>query len=359
MRRLGIVLALLLMAAVVWAQDVEPLQLPTGFEPVAITFPVPAIYASGELPIVGTVNVAGLSNYFVEIRELRPAVPGAPELPWTPASLPSRVPITNSVITVLDTTLFPDGLYEIRLAVTTNTERQFFRVSPIRIVNEPMSVSPYLALLMAEQGGGSSGNLPPTATPTAPVLSFPTAAPTQPPPMIFATPTSSGPFVQSFVNANVRQGDSTAYPIVGALLNGSTAPIIGISTVNGWFYIQLPNGTRGFISPTTVNVFGNTVGVPPVAPPPVPPTAPPTMLPPTGIPPTATPIIVVVTPTPSSPPPALPTATPTLGFAPPIITILPPVPTIFIPPVIPTLIVPPALPTGLFIPPVIPTLIGP
>lgn len=334
MKRLALLCITLLTAVIVWAQDIEPLQMPTGFEPIAITFPVPAIYVSGEVPIVGTVNVAGLNNYFIEIREIRPAAPGAPEPPWTPASLPSRVPVTNSVITVLDTTLFPDGLYEIRLAVTTSTAREYFRVSPIRIVNDPMSVSPYLALLMAEQASSSSSAA--TPTPTTPPLSFPTAVPTQPP-VVFATATPSGPFVQSFVNANVRQGDSTAYPVIGSLPNGSTAPIVGISTVNGWFYIQLPNGTRGFISPTTVNVFGNTVGVPPVAPPPPPPTATPTATFTATAVPSITPF-VVVTATPS--PTHTPTATPTLGFVPPIITILPPVPTLFIPPVIPTLIGP-------------------
>lgn len=335
MKRLFAFMLLCLTGGLLIAQDIEPLEMPTGFEPLAITFPVPAIYVSGDLPIVGTVNVAGLNNYFLEIRELRPSVPGAPETPWTPATLPSRVPVLNSVITVLDTTLFPDGLYEIRLAVTTGTDRQYFRVSPIRIVNDPMSVSPYLALMMAEQGS-SSGSVP-MPTPTSPALSFPTAAPTLPPPPVFATPTLTGPYVQSFVNANVRQGDSTVYPIVGSLPNGSTAPIIGISTTgSGWYYIQLPNGTRGFISPTTVTAVGNTVGVPPVAPPPPPPpTATPTMIPPTATP-TATPFLMV-TPTPS----ATPTATATLIFIPPVITLFP---------------LATATPTSIFIPPPIFTL---
>ena len=350
MKRLLVLCLVFLMSMAALAQDIEPLELPTGFEPIAITFPVPAIYASGDLPIVGTVNVAGLSNYFVEIRELRPTLPGMPEMPWAPASLPMRTPITNSVITVLDTTLFPDGLYEIRLVVTTAAARQFFRVSPIRIVNDPMSVSPYLALMMAERGGSSPGALP---TPTTSVLSFPTAAPTQPP-VLFVTPTPSGPYVQAFVNANVRQGDSTIYPVVGSLLNGSTAPIIGISnTGSGWYYIQLPNGTRGFISPTTVTAFGNTVGVPPVAPPP----------PPTPIPSTATPIPIAATATPTATPFLVVSPTPSATFTPsptlaptfflPPITLIPfatPTSSIFVPippvltlapPIIPTLIIPP------------------
>lgn len=349
MKRLLVLLVLCVAGGVLLAQDVEPLELPTGFEPIAITFPVPAIYVSGDLPIVGTVNVAGLNNYFVEIRELRPVVPGAPEAPWTPATLPSRIPVMNSVITVLDTTLFPDGLYEIRLAVTTGSSRDYFRVSPIRIVNDPMSVSPYLALMMAEQGSGSGPAAMPT--PTSPALSFPTAAPTQPPPAVFATPTLTGPYVQSFVNANVRQGDSTAYPIVGSLPNGSTAPIIGISTTgSGWYYIQLSNGVRGFISPTTVTAIGNTVGVPPVAPPPPPPTATPTTVPPTSTP-TAT-LFPMITPTPSAT--LTPTATATLIFIPPVLTLFPPpspTPMVIFPV---TLIAP--LPVTVF---PIPTLIGP
>jgi hypothetical protein len=353
MKRLLAVLVASLIGSTLLAQEVEPLQLPTGFEPLAITFPVPAIYVSGELPIVGTVNVAGLNNYFVEIRELRPVAPGAPEAPWTPATLPSRVPVMNSVITVLDTTLFPDGLYEIRLAVTTGTSRDYFRVSPIRIVNDPMSVSPYLALMMAQSGSGGGGSPAVMPTPTTPALSFPTAAPTQPPPAVFATPTLTGPYVQSFVNANVRQGDSTAYPIVGSLPNGSTAPIIGISTTgSGWYYIQLPNGVRGFISPTTVTAVGNTVGVPPVAPPPPPPTATPTTVPPTSTP-TAT-LFPMITPTPSATATITPTASPTLIIIPPVLTLIPlvtPTPGLIFPV---TLIAP--LPVTVF---PIPTLVGP
>jgi chitinase len=172
--------------------------------------------------------------------------------------------------------------------------------------------------------------------------------------VLFVTPTPSGPYVQAFVNANVRQGDSTIYPVIGSLLNGSTAPIIGISnTGSGWYYIQLPNGTRGFISPTTVTAFGNTVGVPPVAPPP----------PPTPIPSTATPIPIAATATPTATPFLVVSPTPSATFTPsptlaptfflPPITLIPfatPTSSIFVPippvltlapPIIPTLIIPP------------------
>ena len=58
--------------------------------------------------------------------------------------------------------------------------------------------------------------------------------------------------------SNVRAGDSTSFPMVGKLQVGETATILGISSGSaGWYYIELPDGTRGFISPDVVTTQGD------------------------------------------------------------------------------------------------------
>ena len=58
--------------------------------------------------------------------------------------------------------------------------------------------------------------------------------------------------------SNVRAGDSTEYPIVGKMAVGESAAILGISSGSaGWYYIELPDGIRGFISPSVVTTEGD------------------------------------------------------------------------------------------------------
>ncbi len=58
--------------------------------------------------------------------------------------------------------------------------------------------------------------------------------------------------------SNVRAGDSTSHAVVGKLQVGETATILGISPGRaGWYYIELPDGARGFISPDVVATQGD------------------------------------------------------------------------------------------------------
>jgi subtilase family serine protease len=104
-------------------------------------------------------------------------------------------------------------------------------------------------------------------------------------------PQTQGAMVVANVDANVRAGDSTAYPITGGLNAGQSAPVLGISsTGSGWYYIQTPDGALGFISPEVVTISGNTTGLARVAPPTTPTT---TNVPPTQ-PPAQTAVNLVV-----------------------------------------------------------------
>ena len=67
--------------------------------------------------------------------------------------------------------------------------------------------------------------------------------------------------------SNVRAGDSTEYPILGKLQAGETATILGISQGSaGWYYIELPDGARGFISPDVVIAEGDLSNLPTINP---------------------------------------------------------------------------------------------
>jgi hypothetical protein len=75
------------------------------------------------------------------------------------------------------------------------------------------------------------------------------------------------------MNSNVRAGDTTYHDIVGILVTGQTAPVLGVScTGSGWYVIQL-NGQQGFISSAIVALTGSISGLPCFNPPP-PPTPP-------------------------------------------------------------------------------------
>ncbi len=112
---------------------------------------------------------------------------------------------------------------------------------------------------------------------------FPTLVPTP-------TPLDLTPRVEATVNANVRQGDSVSYPVVGALPVGEQATIIGISTTgSGWYQIRLAGGGAGWISPSVVRVSGDVRSVPNVVPPPPPP---PTQTPVPTLPPAAANLVI-------------------------------------------------------------------
>jgi hypothetical protein len=224
--------------------------LETNNSDAQIVYPPPVYVLRGTVQVTGTANLAGQITHFLEYRPLNDdlSIPDA-NADWIPATLPNRTPVVNGVLGEWDTTETEDGIYELRLTINVrNSGAQFFRVAPLRIENEfdSQGAAPTLELIRI--------------TPTR-VLERPTLA---------ATPTAISAIatVVARVDANVRTGDTTSYPVVGNLLTGESAAVIGISaTGTGWYYIQLENGRRGFISPTTVNVTGNTLNLPTFFPP--------------------------------------------------------------------------------------------
>jgi len=243
----------------VFAQEITPATESTDPN-FAIIFPPPVYVLNSTVEIRGSANLPNMSSYFIEFRPLVLNTTGIPtptpdpdsEAPWFPASLPQTSPVEDGVLGTWNTNTAPDGLYEMRLTINlANGEQNYFRVSPLRVDNTTFVQVP----------------AQPTALPTRDVTGRPTLVPTPTSP----TGTTSGAQVTANVNANVRLGDSTAYGRIGTLLSGQSADILGISPrQGGWYYIRLPNGTQGYIAPSTVAVSGDVSNLPPVNPPPVP-----------------------------------------------------------------------------------------
>jgi len=247
---------------------------------VVISFPPSVYVVRGFVEVRGTVNLPNISNYFLEFRQLSDdLLPLPQEEPWFPASLAQTGVKIDEVLLEWDTTVLEDGLYEIRLRANVSRQAPIeFVVSPLRVQNilpdflvaqlQPtatFTVTPSTSVIVI---GG-------TPTPGGVIISRPTLA---------ASPSPTGdPIVTATTDANVRTGDSTAYPVVGSLATGTQARLIGISsTGSGWYYVELSNGRRGFVSPGIVNVTGNVAGLQRITPPPVPATPTPTRPPSTG-----------------------------------------------------------------------------
>jgi uncharacterized protein YgiM (DUF1202 family) len=250
-RRVALLLVVfaLITGAVAAAPAPQVVNQPTTDPNAVISFPPPVYVLRGRVEIRGTANIEGMLNHFLEFRRLNENLTVDESAEWIPATLPNRNPVINNIVGVWDTTTTEDGLYELRLTVNIpRAQARFFLVSPLRVENRDL---PFV----------TPQNPNPRATPTPFVR-----------PTLRATPTAftGAPTVTAVTDANVRSGDAVAYPVVGSLLAGQSAQIIGISSNNGWYYIQLSTGRRGFISPSVVNVVGDVsdlqVIVPPATP---------------------------------------------------------------------------------------------
>ncbi len=237
-----VLIALVLAVLPVQAQTATPTPPdPNG----QITFPPPVYLLRGEAEVRGSAALPGMSTFFLEYQALADGtLTPNPDGDWFPATLPEQGSISDDVLGTWNTALVPDGLYALRLTMNVANEVLHHVISPLRVENDvpDFVVQPTLA-----------------ATPTA--FTRPTLAAT--PTAISATATAT-----ATVDANVRTGDSTLYDVVGFLLAGDSAEILGRSaTGSGWYYIQLDNGRRGFVSPSVVNVSGSISGLPGFNPP--------------------------------------------------------------------------------------------
>ncbi len=281
-----VILTLLLLAPSALAQEnadpIDPID-PDMVNPEAhISFPPPVYVVRDSVDIYGAVTLEAMRNFFVEFRPLALDMMADSEddNQWFPATLPRIEAVSDDVLGVWNTVTLRDGIYELRLTINTGGDMpEYFRVSPIRVENNPPAAAADQQMEAAE----------PEAAETAPDMdddmeddmeqdmdedAAPEPEPTEDP----------RPRVTATVNSNVRAGDSTVYQVIGHLLDGQSALIKGISSRGtGWYYIELANGRSGFIYPGIVNTSGDLSNMPRINPPPPPP---PTPVPiPTAVPP--------------------------------------------------------------------------
>jgi uncharacterized protein YgiM (DUF1202 family) len=119
------------------------------------------------------------------------------------------------------------------------------------------------AALTAAASSSPTNTIPPknaTATPSPAPANSATPTNTVPP-----APTVPGaPAVTALDNANVREGPSTQFFTVGALLKGQSATILGKDGIAPWFYISFTagRGGKGWIAASTVSTTGDLSSVP-------------------------------------------------------------------------------------------------
>ncbi|MBL8147893.1 MAG: SH3 domain-containing protein, partial [Anaerolineae bacterium] len=292
-RRIGVFLLLVMLLAASLPAFAQVAPTPTPDPNANVVFPPPVYVLRGQTPIIGTANLPNMTNYFIEFRPLTAAAAGAavgagtptPTPVFFPAVLPSTSAVVDDVLGTWDTTLVPDGLYELRMTVNTSGGTPVvITITPLRVEN---NLDPEIAALLG-------ANVTPVAPTQAPVV------PTQPPAATLTPtfdPTPRGTVTTA--SANVRTGDSTLYPVIATLPLDTVVELVGISsTGSGWYQVRLPSGQLGWMSPTVISVSGDVGRLPRVTPPPPPVT-------PTPIP-TATPVtsanlvagIVVLSPNP-------------------------------------------------------------
>ena len=91
---------------------------------------------------------------------------------------------------------------------------------------------------------GTTPTLPPPVTPTPTLSPSPTATPTVTP-----TPTPAHPVVvvrtRGGVNANLRAGPGTGYPVTGTAMDGETLPVL--ARAGDWFQVRAGGGLEAWV----------------------------------------------------------------------------------------------------------------
>ena len=249
MKRLLVLAAMLMLVfgVAVAAQESATPVAETGVE---IVWPRPVSELWGNVSILGTANVPDLALYFVEAMPLNDDLSYSGNAPWIPISPASSAPVVNNVLAEVDTLDAPDGLYALRLNVTTATGENYTDVvAPVRLNNARYEYE--RNRILERLGGAVQLTATPTAEPTA-------ETPVDNSPRVTPAPGNN--------SVNVRrcdQVDNTTCPVLGFLLAGEVAPALAISANGtGWVQIRLSSGLVGWVSPTVVTVLGDTSSLP-------------------------------------------------------------------------------------------------
>jgi hypothetical protein len=246
---------------------------------VEVTYPQPVNLLRGRVEVTGTITVPGATNYYIQARDLDETTlepVGGEEALWSPATLPRSGVVTNGVLGAWNTQLISDGLYEIELVVPLpeGGDPRRVRIGPLRVAND--EVYPYAGVrysLPLEATPAPQPGFEPTSLavlPTAPAVGTGTAVlPPTATPLATRTEDEREVSVTALIQANVRLGDSVAYPPIGYIDVGDSLEVVGVSNRSAWYQVVFEDDL-GFIAPSTVRTDGDPNFLPRVAPPPLP-----------------------------------------------------------------------------------------
>ena len=138
----------------------------------------------------------------------------------------------------------------------------------------PTVITPTATAILSSDTPVSSATMVSSATPVDTATPVPTATPVDTATPVFTntpslTPTLGPAMVtpNTTTNVNCRYGPSTDYATVGALVVGSSTPILGTSADHAWWLINNPFGTpaKCWVSAAVTTASGNVAVVPIVA----------------------------------------------------------------------------------------------
>jgi len=131
--------------------------------------------------------------------------------------------------------------------------------------------SPAARTATAESGTIIAMNLTTVADTTLTAEAAVIFAGTQTQEAIVLTMTASDPTPRARPNGastNAHDGDNPSFAVVGALNQGESARVIGVSgSGSGWYLVELPSGTTGWVNGSEVTISGDVGSIPSVSPP--------------------------------------------------------------------------------------------
>ena len=155
-----IVFALLLLIPTALGQEnaepIEPKDAALVNPEAHISWPPPVYVVRDNVDIRGTVSLATMRNFFIEFRPLMLGMMDDDEEdnPWLPGTLPRIEAVDDDILGSWNTVTLRDGLYELRLTINTGgNEPERYRVSPIRVENNPPAFMAEQQVVAVEEPG--------------------------------------------------------------------------------------------------------------------------------------------------------------------------------------------------------------
>ncbi|MCB0177045.1 MAG: PKD domain-containing protein [Anaerolineae bacterium] len=191
----------------------------------------------------------------------------------------SLVPSDPPAFTVNSAVVDQDGRFSVEIIVPTDTRWLDESPVPVLVTTDDNTIRAQAMLTIVTPDGGAPPPTPGSSNNNVIIISpDPNASRTPPPPAVAQLTTTA--------NLNVRSGPGTNFDILGVLLLGQSAEIIGRNAESTWWQIKFPSATQdfGWVSAQYVQA-SNIANVPIVfvPPPPTPTPPPPTATPEPGV----------------------------------------------------------------------------